>query len=386
VTQAFSNPHYEPPQTRPVRLATVLAASAKHVFIITGNFGINIPQDNVTVMNVRAPMIQSSSQNWFPRIFRFVSTQFALSSALIRLSLKLSTNLDAVFFFGGEASPMPVLISKLLRRKTILVLRGSLEKETQMQKNIFSKLLSCLKRVAIVLSDKIIVYSKNIVSQWSLGGYQNKILIAPYLFLDFNKFGVERSLNERGSVVGYIGRLSPEKGIWNLIEAIPKLVEASPDVRFLIVGDGELRREVEQYLTENNLENKVRFAGWVSNDDIPDYLNQLKLLVLPSYTEGLPVIVQEAMACGTPVLATPVGAIPDIITDGENGFIMESNSPECIARNVTRALNSPDLEKIARNARVLVEKEFTYQAAVERYRAILASLNLKQSRIHDSKQ
>ena len=105
-----------------------------------------------------------------------------------------------------------------------------------------------------------------------------------------------------------------------------------------------------------------------------DYLNELKLLVLPSYTEGLPNIMLEAMACGTPVLATPVGAIPDVIKDGETGFIMENNSPERIAENVIRALNDSNLDIIVKNARELVEKDFTYEAAVERYRKILGSI------------
>ncbi|HJH26821.1 MAG TPA: hypothetical protein C5S37_08640 [Methanophagales archaeon] len=80
------------------------------------------------------------------------------------------------------------------------------------------------------------------------------------------------------------------------------------------------------------------------------------------------------MACGTPVLATPVGAIPDVIKDGNTGFIMKDKSPECIAKNVMRALEHPNLERIVENARALVEREFTYEAAVERYRKILKEL------------
>ena len=92
------------------------------------------------------------------------------------------------------------------------------------------------------------------------------------------------------------------------------------------------------------------------------------------YTENLSNLMLEAMACGTPVLATPVGAIPDIITDGVTGLILEDNSSACIAENVIRALEHPDLERIVKNARVLVEREFTYEAAVERYRKILEGI------------
>ena len=105
-------------------------------------------------------------------------------------------------------------------------------------------------------------------------------------------------------------------------------------------------------------------------------MNELRLLVVPSYTETGPYIAFEAMACGTPVLGTPVGLMADVLRDGENGFIMENNSPECIAKNIIRALNDPNLEQIARNARNLVETEFTFEKAVDRYRGILDSLRL----------
>jgi glycosyltransferase involved in cell wall biosynthesis len=113
---------------------------------------------------------------------------------------------------------------------------------------------------------------------------------------------------------------------------------------------------------------------WIPHDELPRYLNELKLLILPSYTEGLPTGVLEAMACGTLVLATPVGAIPDVIKDGETGFIMENNSPECIAENVEKVLNCPNLDEIVKSARELVVKEFTYETAVDRYRKMLSYL------------
>ena len=82
----------------------------------------------------------------------------------------------------------------------------------------------------------------------------------------------------------------------------------------------------------------------------------------------------EAMACGTPVLATPVGAIPDVIIDGKTGFIMENNSPECIAENVIRALASPDLEEIAENGRRFVEENFTCEKTVENWKRVFQDI------------
>lgn len=82
----------------------------------------------------------------------------------------------------------------------------------------------------------------------------------------------------------------------------------------------------------------------------------------------------EAMACGTPVLATPVGAVPDVIIEGKTGFIMENNSPECIAENVVRALEHPDLERIAEGGRGFVEENFTFEHVVERWKEVLGQI------------
>jgi len=163
----------------------------------------------------------------------------------------------------------------------------------------------------------------------------------------------------------------------NFVEAIPSLLQMKDGLEFLIGGDGLLRNEIEEYLSKASLSSRVNLPGWIPYNKTPDYLNQLKLLVLPSYTEGLPNIMLEAMACGTPVLATPVGSIPDIIKDGETGFIMEDNSPQCITNNVIRVFNHTKLEQIVQNARSLTEREYTYEASVERYEKILSDFPSK---------
>jgi glycosyltransferase involved in cell wall biosynthesis len=166
-----------------------------------------------------------------------------------------------------------------------------------------------------------------------------------------------------------------EKGIQHFSQALPIILNDQQNLRVLIGGDGPLRELIEVPLQEEKFSTRIDLSGWISHDDLPIYLNQLRLLVLPSYTEGLPNIMLEAMACGTPVLATPVGAIPDVIIDGKTGFIMENNSPECITRNVVRALSSPNLEQIAESGRRFVEEQFTFERVVERWKEVLEEIN-----------
>lgn len=208
--------------------------------------------------------------------------------------------------------------------------------------------------------------------------YQSKISIAHEHVLDFDNFNILKDLSERDNLVGYIGRLSEEKGPMNFVHAISEL-SRDGSIKFIIGGSGRLLDKIRSYLKNNCLNANIELIGWIPHTDLPPHLNNLRLLVVPSYSEGLPNIMLEAMACGTPVLATPVGAIPDIIADGDTGFLMENNSPECIASNVIRALEHPDLKGVAQRARSLVEREFTFERAVEGWRAVLED-------VHDQKR
>jgi glycosyltransferase involved in cell wall biosynthesis len=220
-------------------------------------------------------------------------------------------------------------------------------------------------------ADRIILYSNNLITEWNMDLHIQKIEVAPRHFLNFDAFTVTTKIQDRGDLIGFIGRFSEEKGVQNFAQALTTILNDREDLRVLIAGDGPLKDSIAASLQEGGITARVDFPGWISHDDLPNYLNQLRLLVLPSYTEGLPNIMLEAMACGTPVLATPVGAIPDVIIDGKTGFIMENNSPECIAANVVRALSSPDLERIAEAGRRFVEETFTFEKVVKNWKRIL---------------
>lgn len=347
-------------------LVDILRPLSGHLQLITGKAGYAFFRESSQIRTYKIE--HKEGTNAFSRVAKYVWTQLKFCPILA----KIAGDVDFfIFFQGGQDLIIPMLTAKVLRKSVILVFVDSSVEVRKARNDIFFKPLSLLVKANCILSNKIILYSKRLIKEYDLTKFRNKILVAPRHFLDFNGFKVKKPISERDKVVGFIGRLCEERGAIEFARAIPKVLSEKGEVTFLIGGDGHLRNSIEKYLNKKQLNQKTEVSGWISHERLPEYLNELKLLVLPSYTEGLPNIMLEAMACGTPVLATAVGGIPDIIQDGYTGFLMRDNSPQCIAENVIRALEDPNLECVANNARALVEREFTYENALERYRRII---------------
>jgi glycosyltransferase involved in cell wall biosynthesis len=347
-------------------LIDILRPLSGRIHLITGNAGYAFFGENRQIHTYGVK--HEKRTKTFTRVINYILTQLKISLRLI----KIAGDVEFFIFYIGQDLLIPMLTAKLLGKNVVLALAGSSLETRRAQKDIFSaRVLKFLEQINHIFSDRIIIYSERLIEEYGLEKHRNKILVTRQHFLDFNKFRVEKRLSERDDVVGYIGRLSEEKGSLNFVRAIPKVLEGRGEVTFLIGGDGHLRNSIEEYIDKKRLNHKIKVSGWIPRERLPTYLNELKLLVLPSYTEGLPNIMLEAMACGTPVLATAVGGIPDIIRNEHTGFLMKENSPRCIAENVIRALDHPNLQRIANEASALVEREFTYEAAVERYKRVL---------------
>jgi len=358
-------------------LIKVLEPLADELFMITGNF----PEDAVSNprVHIRNVKYTSNRRPMFIRILKFALLQLRISLNLI----KISKSVDIVIFYIGSRSFLPPTLSaKLLRKKIVSIVTGSASKSAReiYAKTvwgyggvIFSYIFNLLEKINYRFADRIIVESKSIIPEVKLERHAHKIWLSG-CFFDTGLFGAKRNFSQRRNLIGYIGRLTEEKGVMNFVLAIPSIADKRDDVEFLIGGDGHLRGKIESELKNDRLSEKVTLTGWIPHEQLTDFFNNLKVLVIPSYTESIPIVALEAMACGTPVLAAPVGGVPDVITDEENGFILKDNSPQCIADAVLRALEHPKLDEIARAGRASVECGFTYQAATEKYRMILNSL------------
>lgn len=330
-----------------------------NLYVISGNLGNNPPVENKN--NVYQVDYKSGS-NIISRIFYHGYTQLRILIKFFTLHKYSNT---WIFPISGEVLLPTMIAAKILNKRTILCITKSFEEINK--KDILSYVNYYMIRANYHLASNLIVYSSNVIKEYNIEKYDVKISVAVKHYLNFDEFKEYKGINERENNVGYIGRLHPDKGVFNFVEAIPKLLDKDKSLKFFIYGDGELYKPIEDYLKSNNLLDDVQQGGWIDHSRLSYYLNDLKLLVLPSYVEGLPNIMLEAMACGTPVLVTPIGSIPEVITDEKNGFIMTNNSPNNIAENVERALEHPHLDKIAENARNMVMQKFTYEAAVERY-------------------
>lgn len=141
----------------------------------------------------------------------------------------------------------------------------------------------------------------------------------------------------------FLGLLGKNKGIYDLLECIrDHKVEFQGKLKLYIGGNGEIEH-VKQLIKEYGIADITIFEGWVSGDKKIELLNKSDAYILPSYKEGLPISILEAMSYGMPIISTPVGGIPEIVSNGENGYLVEPGNKEDIYKAIISLLNDSDL-------------------------------------------
>ncbi len=193
---------------------------------------------------------------------------------------------------------------------------------------------------------------------------------------DFQEDGKIPSLREEfglgrdALVIGAIGHFAPLKGYDDLINAMPLILESVPRIRLLIAGEAiypayrDYREKLRELIARLEIEDKVIFAG--QRDDLSSLLQTLDIFVLPSWSEGFGRANLEAMAAGKPVVSTNVGGIPEVVIDGETGFLVPPHDPEALARAIIALAEDRKLrEKMGQEGRRRAEL-FTIRRMVDK--------------------
>lgn len=286
-----------------------------------------------------------------------------------------------VYFFGGLAYVFPVLFSKVIGKTVVVQPRGDVpltlrlgweERYPSSVARFLAGIVRTLERTSARAADRIVTYTPAMAEELGLKKFDKKLYPDGTRYIETEEFAPNVPYESRERCVGMVGRLDIEKGVKEMSQAVGMV---PGETRFLFVGDGGLRGQLEEDLEDEIRDGRVEITGWVDHDEIPKYLNEMKLLVLASEpTEGLPTAIQEAFACGTPVYATPVSAIPDVVIEGETGFLMTETDPEEMADDIDKILNRNDLKEISENCRNFAVDNYSFEASVERFRTLLSDV------------
>jgi colanic acid/amylovoran biosynthesis glycosyltransferase len=154
-----------------------------------------------------------------------------------------------------------------------------------------------------------------------------------------------------------VGRICEQKGQLLLLEAANLLAAKGVDFELVLAGDGEMRAEAEQFIADHKLKSRVRITGWISNDEVRTELLAARALVLPSFAEGLPVVIMEAMALQRPVISTFIAGIPELVEPNEHGWLVPAGDVQVLATAIQRCLatGTEELSRMGQGGRRRVQ-------------------------------
>jgi len=194
-----------------------------------------------------------------------------------------------------------------------------------------------------------------------------KIVVIPN-YIDTDLFRPMNIEKVSGRLI-FVGRFTEQKNLLNLLKAVKDL----PDIELVLVGDGPLEGPLREFARRHNV--NLVFKGRVPNEQLPALLNTAEAFVLPSLYEGNPKALLEAMACGLPVIATPVEGNRGVVSHKVNGYLTSGISPEAIREAIMEVLSNTKLRiEIGKRARTFIEKDYSVEVLIQQELHLLESL------------
>ncbi len=222
-----------------------------------------------------------------------------------------------------------------------------------------------------------------------------RLKISPHKPVSILPMGVDSErfskLNERirgedeeaNPFILYVGRLTKEKGVEYLIRAMPGILKIKNNIKLYIIGFGDEEKRLRALASDLGLGKVVIFLGKLPNERLREYYSTAQMLIFPSLSEGLGLVLVEALLCGCPVIATKVGGIKDVIIDERTGLLVEPESPLQIVKAASRLLKDRELrQKLIENGLFHAKENFSWQSIGNKFMALYSKVLLDEKKTY----
>ena len=353
-------------------LSKALAKLGHEVYVITLEFPGTPLFEDVDGVKVHRVLIELGHPNFI--IWTFIFNHFMEKKVA---ELSRSVKFDIIHIHDWLTAEAGVSSKHFLNKSLVSTVHSTEVGRSQGLHNPDSFLIDGIEWWMTYEAKRVIVCSNSV--KWELESHFNlphdKVTVIPNgveisnFNLNINREEVKRRYgikpNER--IVLFIGRLVPQKGVDTLIKAVPLIIQRHRDARILIAGDGWSRTYLEELVKSMGLRDHVRFLGFISDWELADLMVAADVLVVPSVYEPFGIVALEGMAAGTPVVATNIGGLSEIIEHDKTGVLVYPRNPESIAWGVNRVLSDRKYaDWLVRNARKKVLEAYSWEEIAKR--------------------
>lgn len=293
--------------------------------------------------------------------------------------VKLKKTIKAVFIFFRKLPPVDIIhihhstgfnffiasyfaiVGRFFKKKIIFHNHGAdfvlfFQKSGWMTKFLIKKVFE-LVDLTIVLSESWYKWHYNVVSKKA-----KWVILKNPSPLKQPNFTFKETKNKL--LILYMSRLEKRKGVYDLIDIIPEIIKNHKNLYFCFAGDGDFK-EVHSLIQNRKISDNARVIGWINDKTKLSLLLKTHIFVLPSYNEGLPMALLEAMTYGIPCVATNVGGIPELIKNNKNGLLFRPGDKITLRDNILQLIENSDIRfRIGNSAYKTIEKEFTLQSYI----------------------
>jgi colanic acid/amylovoran biosynthesis glycosyltransferase len=269
--------------------------------------------------------------------------------------------------FGRNAASVAMIMKNLGGPTFSMTVHGPDEFDDTMGHELGAKVVATEFTVAISH------YTSAQLRRWVPFAHWNKLEVI-HCSVDESFFEDSEPITEDCTTFVCVGRLCPQKGQLVLLDAFAALLAEGRDAKLVLAGDGEMRLEVEARMRELGIEGHVSITGWLSEGEVRAQLKQARCMVLPSFAEGLPVVIMEAFAMGRPVISTYIAGIPELVCESANGWLVAAGDTAALTRALREAFDrSPsELDTMGREGARRVREQHFVQTEVSKLEVLLS--------------